>query len=191
MWHSMTPALFKNIVHAVENNLQNMTDNNTILYDSHGKAIWAIPTFSFAWSSSSTTASQIIRYTSFPCTTLSRTNFTTSASLSILSRISSLNEWVWLIHNCKSAKFKPANMPIFVFPQNFSPANVSHYTVCCLDLAGCRGLTQICQLLAWEPDVELVAWLLQRPRVMIVSTGTPCTNRCPNAETVPWVILRP
>ena len=35
--------------------------------------------------------------------------------------VSSLNEWVWLMYNRKSAKFKPANMPNFAFPPTFLP----------------------------------------------------------------------
>ena len=52
---------------------------------------------------------------------LSRTNFATSASPAILTRMSSLNECVWLLYNRKSAKFKPANMPNFAFQPTFPP----------------------------------------------------------------------
>ena len=36
-----------------------------------------------------------------------------------------LNEWVWLMYNRKSAKFKPTNMPNFAFLPTFFPANIS------------------------------------------------------------------
>ena len=76
---------------------------------------------------SPTAASQIVWYAWYPLTTLSRTNFATSTSRSILTRV--IKEWVWLVYNRKSAKFKPANMPNFAFPPTFSPVNISPYTV--------------------------------------------------------------
>ena len=59
---------------------------------------------------------------------LSRTNFATSTSLSILTRMSSLNDgcgWCIIVNPPNLTR----HMPNFAFPPMFSPANISRYTV--------------------------------------------------------------